>query len=77
LAVAYDDTSTEEGVVSRTLWEGECDWNVLHPLPLQDFAQAILEGRPPATSLERALVIQQITDAIYASAESGRAVDIA
>lgn len=76
LTVLYDDTSAEEGVFSRTLWEGSYDWQGLHPFPVQDFARAILEGRQPATSLERALVIQQITDAIYASAESGKAVDI-
>lgn len=76
IAVVFDEASSEKGVFSRTLWEGTDDWDSLHLLPVQDFARAILEGRQPATNLERALVIQQIADAIYASAESGQAVEI-
>jgi predicted dehydrogenase len=76
LTLVHDDTSTEEGVTSRTLWEGGYDWQPLLDYPVQDFARAILEGRPPATSLERALVLQQLTDAIYASAEGGKAVEV-
>jgi predicted dehydrogenase len=41
-----------------------------------DFALAIRENRRPKTGLEEALVVQQITDAIYRSAEEGRAVGI-
>jgi hypothetical protein len=37
---------------------------------------AVREARDPLTSLENALVVQRITDAIYASAGSGRAVDV-
>ena len=40
------------------------------------FAEAIREGRQPATNLERALVIQQISDALYKSAETEMAVTI-
>ena len=39
--------------------------------PILDFASAILENRPPKTTLEQALIISRITDAIYASAEKG------
>jgi predicted dehydrogenase len=71
--VQHDDTTTEEGVLApKVLWEGQYDWMTIHSFPVADFVQAIREGRQPATSLERALVIQQITDAIYASAETGR-----
>jgi predicted dehydrogenase len=41
-----------------------------------DFAEAVRQGRPPRTTLEQALVVQQITDAIYESARSGQAVAI-
>jgi len=43
---------------------------------LEDFARAVREHRPPKTTLEKALVMQKITDAIYASAESGRSISI-
>jgi predicted dehydrogenase len=58
------------GVVAETVWtEGQSnpDDNVVN-----DFVRAIREGRRPRTDLERALVMQKITDAIYASAQSGR-----
>jgi predicted dehydrogenase len=76
LELVHDDASTEEGVVSKVLWKGSADWDALHAFPVVDFATAILEGGQPSTNLERALVMQQITDAIYASAESGHAVEI-
>jgi predicted dehydrogenase len=41
---------------------------------LADFARAIRQNRRPLTDLARALVVQQITDAIYESAETGREV---
>jgi len=41
-----------------------------------DFIDAILEKRPCRTSLERALLIQQISDAVYSSAETGEAVRV-
>ena len=75
-AVIHDDTISAEGVVSQTIWEGEEGMGPALNGPVADFAEAVCEGREPATSLQRALVVQQITDAIYASAESGRAVQI-
>jgi len=45
-------------------------------LQLDDFAHAIREGRRPHTELEHSLVVQRITDAIYASARSGQAVEV-
>jgi predicted dehydrogenase len=75
--VQYDGTSTDEGVlVPKVVWEGQYDWMSQHSFPVTDFVGAIREGRQPATSLEHALVIHQIIDAIYASAASGRAVEI-
>ena len=74
--ILHDDTSAEQGVVTRTLWEGEGSSSAVHHGPLSDFASAIRHGHPPKTTLEQALVVQQISDAIYASAEQGRAVEI-
>jgi len=68
--------TTEQGLASDTLWEGTEDAGLVHSGPVQDFAAAILEGRQPKTSLEQALVIQAITDAVYASAERGDAVEV-
>lgn len=38
---------------------------------LQDFARCILEDRPPAISGEDAVVVLEVVEAIYASAETG------
>ena len=74
--IVHDDTSSEEGVISKVVWEGKDPSPNGNPLVIEDFARAIREERPPATSLEHALTMAQITDAIYASAHSGQAVDI-
>jgi predicted dehydrogenase len=42
---------------------------MVHEGVVNDFVQAVLERRSPATTLEQALIVQQITDAIYAAAE--------
>ena len=74
--VVYDRTTTEGGVASTSLSEtGEAPASP-HNNPLSDFAAGIRENRQPLTSLENALVVQKITDAIYASAETGKAVEI-
>ncbi len=75
-AIILDETSTEHGTTSTTLWEGAEDSAQVGVRLADDFATAIREHREPATSLERALVVQQITDAIYASAERGTSVEI-
>lgn len=72
----YDRSDPEQGLVSEKLWEGSEEGGVVHDGPVQDLAQAILEGRKPKTSLENALVVQKITDAVYASAEKGESVTI-
>jgi predicted dehydrogenase len=73
-AVILDKFVPGQGVVSETLWqEGQPEpgGNVL-----ADFVRAISEGTRPKTDLERALVMQKITDAIYASTASGASVSI-
>ncbi len=74
--IVHDDTSAEKGVFSSVLWEGDEEYGTAHAALIGDFAAAIREGRPPQTSLERALVVQEITDAIYASAEQGRPIEL-
>jgi predicted dehydrogenase len=72
----HDDTTADQGVVSKVLWEGEEDNSRTSSGPVTDFAAAIREGRAPMTPLEHALVVQQVTDAIYESAARAAAVDI-
>jgi len=75
--VILDEASSEHGVVSRVVWQGDEDWDGMHSGVDEDFVSAVREGRQPKTSLERALVVARITDAIYASAEQGRSVEVA
>jgi len=74
-AVILDRFVPGEGIVSESIWEegqgGGPEGGVL-----EDFVQAVRENKEPKTSLERALVMQKITDAIYASTETGEAIHI-
>ncbi|MGQ9731564.1 MAG: Gfo/Idh/MocA family protein [Candidatus Zipacnadales bacterium] len=74
--IIFDETSEGQGTSSRVLWEGDEDTSAISRGPVLDLATAIRENREPATSLEKALVIAQITDAVYASAEKGTAVPV-
>jgi len=74
--ILADESSPETGVSTRTIAEGGEDWAASHAGPVQDFATAIREGRTPKTSLEQALIVQQVSDAIYSSAAKGKAVVI-
>lgn len=73
--ILLDTSDAKEGVSTQTIWEGD-DVGSSNLALLEDFARAIREGGQPTTSLERALVMQQITDGIYESAATGRAVEI-
>ena len=74
--VLFDDTDTKTGVSSRVLWEGVENESDYDQGPVKDFVSAIIENRPPKTDLHKALTIQQIFDAVYASSETGKLVDI-
>ena len=65
-----------KGTVPRTLWAGNESYNDIHRALLEDFATAVRTGCPPKTTLAQALLVQQITDALYRSAERGEAVEI-
>jgi len=72
-----DTASEATGVVSETLWEGADEGTCSNQLAIEDFAAAVRTGREPATSLEHALKMMQITDGIYRSAQEGTAVSVA
>jgi predicted dehydrogenase len=74
-AIVHDE-ATSNGVVSHTIWSGDEDFGMTHAGLEPDFARAIREHRQPRTSLEQALLVQRVTDAIYASAAQGRAVRV-
>lgn len=73
--ILFDELKADQGTVSTVLWEGEEDLDQVMLGPITDLAQAIREDREPKTTLEKALMVQKITDGIYASAAAGDAVD--
>jgi predicted dehydrogenase len=80
--IMYDDGSTyhaatQQSVNRQVLWCGDEDYDAVHRGVLEDFAMAVRERRPPMTSLEQALIIQALTDAIYDSAAKATVVEIA
>jgi predicted dehydrogenase len=74
-AITHDDTSAEQGVTTRTIWQIDGQETMRKEMVV-DFAEAIVHGREPLTNLEKALLIQRVTDAIYKSARTGRAVKL-
>ncbi len=74
--ITHNQITTADGVISNPLEDTGDTEGPHYGDPTTDFAAAIRQNRQPLTSLERAFVVQQITDGIYASAESGTAVDI-
>ena len=73
-AVVLDRFVPGRGVQSAAIWTAEQTADAGDVI--RDFVRAVRKGVEPETSLERALVMQQITDAIYASAARGRSVAI-
>ena len=73
--VVKDEVDFVNGLRSIPVLEEPGD-NVQHQMPVRDFCAAIREARQPRTDLPKALVIQKVLDAAYASARSGRAVRI-
>jgi predicted dehydrogenase len=70
------DKTGPHGTTSEVIWQGDEDWEAQHRGPLADFVAAIRDGREPATTLEKALLIQTLTDAVYRSAQTGACVDL-
>jgi predicted dehydrogenase len=74
--ILLDEGSSETGVASRELRPAGKAPKEGMAGQLEDFARAIREHRAPKTGLEQALVVQRLTDAIYASAAQGVAVQV-
>ena len=72
--VTCDRATPDGGTVSETLFSPIQDTMSGMRKQLEDFSRAIREGRRPHTGLEEALLVQRISDAIYASSASGQAV---
>ena len=72
--VTVDRATPDRGTVSETLFEPIEETQSGMRSQLDDFALAIREGRRPQTGLEEALMVQKISDAIYASSASGQPV---
>jgi predicted dehydrogenase len=71
--VIHDELTADKGVVSHTIWQGDEEYGA-GPALLTDFAHAVREHRQPLASLEQALLVQEISDAIYESSRKGTAV---
>jgi len=74
--IVHHEGSAEKGLVSNVIWEGKDPGPSINSRVIEDFASAVRDGHAPATGLEQALTLMRITDAIYASAASGGAVDV-
>ncbi|MGF1447965.1 MAG: Gfo/Idh/MocA family protein [Opitutales bacterium] len=75
--VYHDRIDPEKGVQTSVLHHDPDSQEDNHdPGPIVDFAEAIQQGRPPLTTLENALTLTRITDALYRSAASGRSEPI-
>ncbi len=74
--VWHDELNADAGVKSHVVYEGEFEGAIQHNFPVQDFAAAIRDRREPTTTLEKALIVQQINDAIIASGRKGEPVEV-
>lgn len=73
-----DRLDPDKGVQTETVWEGDENWDMCHAGPIRDFARTVREGSLPAsaTSLDHALQMQKIIDAVYESSSTGRPVEL-
>jgi len=69
-------TTPDAGAETAVAWKGDDAFDQAHAGPIADLGLAIREGRQPLTSLENALVVQQITDALYRSADAGQCMPV-
>jgi len=73
--VVLTEPDAAKGTRTRVIWEGdEAVLTAEHDGVVFDFVEAILQKRPPQTSLQDALLFARIADAIYASSASGKPV---
>lgn len=69
-------STATDGVIEEIVWTGDETHDTYHRRLLEDFAAAVRGDHPPATSIEQARTVARVTDAIYASADTGSAVEI-
>lgn len=74
--IHLDKTQPDGPLTTETIYDDDMDRDLVMTGTLGDLVDAIRTGRPPMTSLENALVMQQITDALYESSSTGHAVEI-
>ncbi len=65
-----------QGTVSRIIWEGQEEPQLAHQGTVDHFAQAVNEGRASDEPLRQALLVQELTDAAYRSAQRGGASEV-
>lgn len=73
--IVYCKADPELGMTREVIWSGT-DTPDLISKSLHDFAAAIRGEQEPRTNMERGLLIQQITDAIYRSSQTGAPVNM-
>jgi predicted dehydrogenase len=66
----------QSGIREDILWEGDVHWPLQHTGVINNFVAAIRGTEEIATNLEHSLVVQTISDAMYASSESGHCIEI-
>jgi predicted dehydrogenase len=74
-AVVLDKFVPGKGIVSENIWE-KPEQDEQYGNIVSDFVEAIINGTEPKTNLERALVMQKITDAVYSSSTTDASVKI-
>jgi len=74
--ITHDDTTSQDGVISKVIWEEDDSMQDVHTRLLSDFVDAILERKQPYTSLRNALTISKLTDSIYESSQTRKTVEI-
>lgn len=74
--LVFERADEVRGVVADTIWEGDEDYGTIHAGPVIDFARAIRHGHEPLTTLAQELAIVELSDAIYASSNSGQTVAV-
>ena len=74
-AATLDLADTHSGWFTKVVVD-EPDESNTTDLVVDDFVAALRENRPPQTTLDQAMIIIQITDAIYRSSESGHPVEV-
>ncbi|MFA5858080.1 MAG: Gfo/Idh/MocA family oxidoreductase [Elusimicrobiota bacterium] len=71
-----DLSDEQNGTQQKEIWRGKESAGAVMPDLIKDFADAILEGKQPRTSLDNYITIQKLFDAIYESAEKKCAVEL-